>query len=193
MSFAPIELIWAFIGLLLTIGGTFLPASVTSPIWFWDAGGLQPHSLGVTYQIGAGLLVGCMGGKNAAALSQIAYLALGLTLWPVFAQGGGLGYLKEASFGYLLGFIPGAWVCGWVAFKVASRLESMAFSCLCGLFTIHAIGLIYLIVTRLLLPVKTAPVFKDILKYSVYPLPGQLAVICAIAVLAFVMRKLMFY
>ncbi|TAF58477.1 MAG: biotin transporter BioY, partial [Oscillatoriales cyanobacterium] len=50
---APIELIWAVIGLLLTIGGTFLPASVTMPIGFWDDRGLQAYSLGVTYQIGA--------------------------------------------------------------------------------------------------------------------------------------------
>ena len=189
----PIELIWAFIGLLLTIGGAFFPAFVTTPIWFGDNRGFQAYSLGVTYQIGAVLLVGCMGGKNAAALSQIAYLVLGLTLWPVFAQGGGIGYLREPSFGYLLGFVPGAWVCGWLAFKVASRLESLAFSCLCGLFTVHAIGLIYLIFTHSIPPIRTTPLFDEILKYSVYPIPGQLAVVCAIALLSFVLRRLMFY
>lgn len=190
----PIELIWAFIGLLLTIGGAFFPAFVTTPIWFWDQGGFQAYSLGVNYQIGAVLLVGCMGGKNAAALSQIAYIILGLTLWPVFSQGGGIGYIKEPAFGYLLGFIPGAWVCGWMAFKVASRLESIAFSCVCGLFTIHAIGLTYLVLSHLLvLPTKTTSLFEQILKYSVYPLPGQLAVVCAIALLSFVLRRVMFY
>ncbi|MEZ2227957.1 biotin transporter BioY [Microcoleus sp.] len=190
----PIELIWAFIGLLLTIGGAFFPAFVTTPIGFWDNRGFQAYSLGVNYQIGAVLLVGCMGGKNAAALSQIAYIILGLTLWPVFSQGGGIGYIKEPAFGYLLGFIPGAWVCGWMAFKVASRLESIAFSCLCGLFTIHAIGLTYLVLSHLLvLPTKTTSLFEQILKYSVYPLPGQLAVVCAIALLSFVLRRVMFY
>ncbi|XZO01294.1 MAG: biotin transporter BioY [Microcoleus sp.] len=190
----PIELIWAFIGLLLTIGGAFFPAFVTTPIWFWDNRGFQAYSLGVNYQIGAVLLVGCMGGKNAAALSQIAYIILGLTLWPVFSQGGGIGYIKEPAFGYLLGFIPGAWVCGWMAFKVASRLESIAFSCLCGLFTIHAIGLTYLVLSHLLvLPTRTTGLFEQILKYSVYPLPGHLAVVCAIALLSFVLRRVMFY
>ncbi|EFA74001.1 hypothetical protein CRD_00923 [Raphidiopsis brookii D9] len=33
-------------------------------------------------------------GKSAGALSQIAYLVMGLTLLPVFAQGGGIGYVK---------------------------------------------------------------------------------------------------
>ena len=70
-------------------------------------------SLGVTYQIGGVLLVGCLGGKNAGALSQIAYLVMGLTLLPVFADGGGIGYVKLSQFGYLLGFIPGAWICGF--------------------------------------------------------------------------------
>jgi len=134
---APIELIWAVIGLLLTIGGTFLPASVTIPIGLWDDRGLQAYSLGVTYQIGAVLLVGCMGGKNAAALSQIAYLALGLTLWPVFSQGGGIGYLKEASFGYLLGFVPVlGCAAGWLLRLLRGwNLWLLAVCAVCSLFT----------------------------------------------------------
>ncbi len=101
------ELLWALIGLLLTIGGTFLEAFVATPTWHWGANTFQSHSLGVTYQVGAVLLVGCLGGRNAAVLSQIAYIMLGLTWFPIFAQGGGIGYLKEPSFGYILGFIPG--------------------------------------------------------------------------------------
>jgi len=42
-------------------------------------------------------------------------------------------------------------------------------------------------------PTRTTPLFDEILKYSVYPLPGQLAVVCAIAVLSFFLRRLMFY
>nr|WP_263012406.1 MULTISPECIES: biotin transporter BioY [unclassified Laspinema] len=187
---APLELIWALIGLLLTIGGTFLEASIASPSWNGIQAGIPIHSLGVTYQIGAVLLVGCLGGKNAGALSQIAYLALGLMWLPVFTEGGGLDYIKQPTFGYLLGFIPGAWVCGWLAFKMALRLESLAFSCVCGLLSVHAIGLIYLAI-NLLSDAQT--LIDGVFKYSVYPLPGQLAVVCAVTVLAFILRRLMFY
>nr|WP_263011659.1 biotin transporter BioY [Laspinema sp. D3a] len=187
---APLELIWALIGLLLTIGGTFLEASIASPSWNGIQAGIPIHSLGVTYQIGAVLLVGCLGGKNAGALSQIAYLALGLMWLPVFTEGGGLDYIKQPTFGYLLGFIPGAWVCGWLAFKMALRLESLAFSCVCGLLSVHAIGLIYLAL-NLLSDAQT--LIDGVFKYSVYPLPGQLAVVCAVTVLAFILRRLMFY
>lgn len=187
---AALELLWAFIGLLLTIGGTFLKAFAANPASIWEHQGLQTQFLGVTYQIGAVLLVGCMGGKNAAALSQIAYLALGLTNFQVFYQGGGIGYLTDPAFGYLLGFIPGAWACGWLAFKLKPKLEFLALSCLCGLASIHLAGLIYLGITHAL---DTVSLKQAILQYSVYPLPGQLAVVCAVTVLAFFLRRIMFY
>src|SRR5919202_2350933 len=143
---APNELLWALIGLLLTIGGTFVEAFVTNPPWDWSSQGIHTISLGVTFQIGAVLLVGCLGGKNAGALSQIAYIVLGLGLnLKVFTQGGGISYLKEPTFGYLLGFIAGAWVCGLLAFRMRRRVESLAFSCICGLLTIHFYGVGYLI------------------------------------------------
>lgn len=189
------ELLWAFIGLLLTIGGTLLEASVTSPPWHWSQNSIPTHSLGVSYQIGAVLFVGCLGGKNAAALSQIAYLVIGLIWLPVFTQGGGLGYLKEPSFGYLLGFVPGAWICGLLAFRMRPQLESLAFSCLCGLFTIHITGLSFLFLSQSFhwAGTKTVPLLQAVLRYSVYPLVAQLAILCAVTVLAFTLRHLMFY
>lgn len=194
----PSEILWALIGLLLTIGGTFLEAHVTNFPWDWQQHGIQTHSLGITYQIGAVLLVGCLGGKTAGALSQIAYLVLGLTWFPVFSQGGGLAYLKEPSFGYLLGFIAGAWVCGFLAFKTPPRLESLAFSCICGLLTIHVYGLTYLVVFKVFNSftwgaAAAMPIFQAIFNYSIYPFPGQMVVVCAVAVIAFALRQLMFY
>lgn len=196
MVAAPYQLLWSLIGLLLTIGGTFLEAYVTSVPWNWRQDGIHTLSLGVTCQIGAVLLVGCLGGKNAGAISQIAYVVLGLTCLPVFAQGGGIEYIKQPNFGYLLGFIPGAWVCGSLAFQASAKLESLAFSCICGLLTIHLSGLGYLILTHIFpwsASLQALPLLQVALKYSFYPLPGQLAVICAVTVLAYGLRHLMFY
>lgn len=139
------ELLWALIGLLLAIAGTFLPASVAVPSRDWGHQALQMYALGITYQFGAGLLVGCVAGKNPATLSQVAYVLLGLTPWfPVFSKGGGFGYLAEPSFGYILGFIPGAWICGYLAFKAVPKLEILLVSCLAGLLSIHITGILYL-------------------------------------------------
>jgi biotin transport system substrate-specific component len=192
---APNQLLWSLIGLLLTIIGTFVQVYVTSSPWNWSLNGIQALSLGVTYQIGAVLLVGCLGGKNAAVLSQIAYLVLGLTWFPVFAQGGNISYIQQPNFGYLLGFIPGGWVCGFLAFQSRPKVESLALSCICGLVTVHLTGLGYLILTHTFnwAGSKTLPLMEAALKYSFYPLPGQLVVVCAVAVLAYGVRHLMFY
>ncbi|WP_416675411.1 biotin transporter BioY [Egbenema bharatensis] len=195
MVSAPTQLLWALIGLILTIGGTLLEAFIASPPWGWDAHGVQVHSLGVTWQVGSVLLVGCLGGKNAAAVSQMAYLLLGLTWFNVFTQGGGFDYVLRPSFGYLLGFVPGAWVCGWLAFLYPLRLEFLALSCLAGLLTVHLTGISYLLVAHFFqwAGIGTTPIWQAILTYSIYPLPGQLAIVCAVTVLAFVLRLVMFY
>lgn len=192
---SPTELLWALIGLMLTIGGTFVEAFITNPPWSWAQHGIQPHSLQVTYQIGAVLLVGCMGGRNAGAISQIAYLLLGLTWFNIFYHGGGIGYVFRPSFGYLLGFVPGAWVCGWLAHRLPVRLETLFLSCLGGLLTIHTMGMLYLTIGYRLewLHHLSQSLWHLMQTYSLDPLPGQVAIACTVTVLAFLLKRLMFY
>lgn len=188
------ELLWAIIGLLLTINGVFIEVAVPVPsTWPIDWNQIDLYSLGATLQIGAVLLVGCLGGKNAGALSQIAYLVLGLSGVQVFSQGGGLGYVQEPTFGYLLGFLPGAWVCGYLAFRSPkSRIEILLLSCLCGLLTIHLFGIVYL--TGLsLLQLSSLSWGASIWQFSILPFPGQLIVMCASALIAFLLRRTLFY
>ena len=187
------EFLWAIIGLLLTISGVFIEVAMPVPtVWPVDWNQIDIYSLGVTLQVGAVLLVGCLGGKNAGALSQIAYLVLGLSGVQVFSQGGGLSYLQEPTFGYLLGFLPGAWICGYLAFRKQRRLEVMLLSCLCGLVAIHLTGMIYLTGLSVL---QVSPINwgESIWQYSVLPLFGQLIVMCAVAVIAFLFRRILFY
>ena len=140
----PEVILWALIGFILTVGGTFVEAYSVAAPWSWADGGITIATLGVTYQIGAVLLTGCLGGKNAAILSQIAHLSLGLLGVPLFGGGGGWQYVLEPNFGYLLGFVFGSWLCGYLAFKHLARIDSLMLSCLAGLLVIHLTGIIYL-------------------------------------------------
>ena len=189
------ELLWAFIGLLLTIGGNFLHASIVGVPWSWTSQAVPAHFMGVNYQIGAVLFVGCMGGRNAGVISQVAYLLLGLAGFPFFVQGGGLGYAQQPMFGYLLGFLPGAWLCGYLAFRSKPRLEWLTFCAISGLAMIHTIGASYLWAIYSLNIADTTKMTLNtaLMTYSVSLLPGQLALVCAVSVLAFIMRKMMFY
>ena len=205
----PYILMWTIVGLFLTIGANFVPAHVTSSPWQWLSAGVTTHPLGFKCQVGAVLLVSCLGGRTAGVLTQVAYLLLGLLWLQVFNDGGGIDYLQKPAFGYLLAFIPGAWVCGQLAFKRAKNLvsknpnrivstpslEALGLSCLCGIVTIHTIGIIYLGIFQLVNWHQLGGFkFWDLLlSYSIYPFTSHLILGCAATLIAFVLRKIMFY
>jgi biotin transport system substrate-specific component len=58
------------------------------------------------------LLSGNLLGARFGALSQLIYLILGLAGLPIFAFGGGLGYIFQPSFGYLMAYPIAAYISG---------------------------------------------------------------------------------
>ena len=70
--------------------------------------GTVPITLQFLFTALAGLLLGWKWG----AISQLLYVGIGLLGLPVFTQGGGIGYVLQPSFGFLLGLIPAAAVIG---------------------------------------------------------------------------------
>ena len=80
-----------------------------------------PFTLQVTVAIMSGLL---LGGK-LGFLSQLLYLAMGLLGLPVFAGGGGLGYVFTGSFGYLVGFLFCALIGGLLADSLDRRTNGV--------------------------------------------------------------------
>ena len=189
----PEVILWAAVGLILTIGGTFLQAYTLATPWFWQGTEIKIQTLGVSFQIGAVLLTACLGGKNAALLSQFSYLILGLIGLPVFDRGGGWQYFQEPNFGYLLGFIIGSWLCGFLAFQSSAKLSRIIASCLISLVVIHLTGIVYLTILYYVTGLGRGieSLFQALSIYSLNPLPGQIAVVCAISLIAFLMRKIM--
>jgi len=183
-----LQTLWALIGLYLTTGATFLQAYI-----FNSSLAIQP--INVSLQIGAVLLTGCVGGKNAGMFAQVMYLFLGLTDYGVFFQGGGVNYLRSPAFGYLLGFVPAGWLCGFLAFKGKMSLPNLTLVCILGLVVIHLVGLIYLVGLGLFLGTAEDPFpFQEILnQYSLQKFPGQLLVVCATALISYVLRLILLY
>lgn len=102
----------------------------------------------ITLQLLFCILSGMLLGPVPGALSQAVYVLLGLVGLPVFAGGGGLGYVLKPSFGYLVGFVAGAFVCG----LVVRRVKKLTFirALLAGLvciLTVYAVGAPYLYVS----------------------------------------------
>jgi len=68
------------------------------------------------------LLIGTVLGSKRGAIAMGAYLLQGISGLPVFAGGAfGLAYMFGPTGGYLLGFIPAAFVCGLLAEKGMDR------------------------------------------------------------------------
>lgn len=63
---------------------------------------------------------------------------------PVFAAGGGIGYIFKPSFGYLLGFIVTSYAVGYTIKKInAKRFGAYLISAFAGFIITYAIGLTY--------------------------------------------------
>lgn len=56
-------------------------------------------------------------GAKVGSLSQLIYLSVGLLGFPVFANGGGIGYIYTPTFGFLLSYPIVAYVVGWLSKK----------------------------------------------------------------------------
>ena len=100
-----------------------------------------PITLQFVFCAFSGLLLG----SKLGALSQAIYVGLGLAGLPIFTAGGGIGYIFNPTFGYLLGFILCAFVIGRVTEKINKlNIIKILAAVLFGLFFIYLIGVPYL-------------------------------------------------
>jgi biotin transport system substrate-specific component len=94
-----------------------------------------------TLQVPAVLLAGVALGPWLGAASQLTYVALGLLGLPVFASGGGPGYVLTPTFGFLVGFVAAAFVVGLVVGDPArSGTPRVALALVLGIATIYLVG-----------------------------------------------------
>lgn len=99
-----------------------------------------PFTLQFLFTTLAGLLIGPIWGL----VSVCVYLALGLIGIPIFAQGGGFGYVLQPSFGYLIGFAVGTFLTGLIAHRVPNPSYKRLFAaCFSGLGVVYAFGMAY--------------------------------------------------
>jgi len=178
----------AIAGLLLILVGGLIQAAVPwpQPPDRWDL-----ISLPITLQVPALLLTALVCGPRSAMLASVGYLSLGLLQLPVFQGGGGAAYLLDPAFGFLAGFVPAAWLSGKLARQngmndvlrlLAAALIGLAVLQLCGVLNLilgslagrWGAGLPYLLFT-----------------YSLAPLPAQMLLCCPVALVAWLLRRLL--
>lgn len=133
----------------------------------------------ITLQAEFVILAGLMLGSKLGAASAGIYLTVGLLGLPVFTQGGGIGYVFQPTFGYVIGFVFGAYLAGLVVEKAKKSTYAVYFlACLAGIGAIYATGLIYVyLIKRFYLNVEIG-LWVLLLNYFLLTLPGDI-ILCA--------------
>lgn len=82
-------------------------------------------------------------GRKFGIFAIISYITLGM-FFPVFALGGGVSYIFEYGFGYILAFIPAIFFSGTLLKVKADFLRIVLLSTL-GVIAIHILGILYML------------------------------------------------
>jgi biotin transport system substrate-specific component len=124
------ELILCALFIALITAGTFIKIPV----------GTDVYTLQFLFTLLAGLLLG----PKLGAIAVGTYTIMGLVGIPVFAEGGGPGYIAQPTFGYLLGFIVQAAVNGWLARRTSKvRFSWLLAADLAGMAVVYFFGLVW--------------------------------------------------
>ena len=140
-------------------------------------------TMSVTLQFMFTAMAGVLLGAKWGAVSQTVYVVLGLVGLPVFTMGGGIGYVMQPSFGFLLGLIPTAWVIGRLTEKENGSWR-IALACLAGLAVLYLIGLPNMYLIMKLYLHKSITVWTAIKAGMLVYLPGD-AIKIALTVLLY--------
>jgi biotin transport system substrate-specific component len=133
---------------------------------------LVPFTMQSFFVVLAGMLLG----KKLGAASALVYLAVGLIGIPVFTQGGGIGYVLKPSFGYLIGFVVGAFVTGAIVRKAENpTFWRLLFAALAGLLAVYAFGVPYFYLLSNYYLGKEMSIWTTVLYGFIVFVPGDLA------------------
>ncbi|MBQ7150873.1 MAG: biotin transporter BioY [Synergistaceae bacterium] len=125
--------------------------------------------LPLTFQTLFVVLAGLLLGKKLGAVSVCVYVAAGLIGLPVFT-----GSFLNPTFGYIIGFIPGAWLAGFIAEKFPAKFLTWLGGALAGIALIYAFGIpYYYLMSKYYLGNELGA--KSLLLYFVLmPMPGDI-------------------
>jgi biotin transport system substrate-specific component len=104
---------------------------------------------------------------------------------PIFAQGGGFGYIFIPTFGYIIGFCVGAYIAGNIVQRYKSpSMKQWMLANIAGILVIYAFGVVYFYIISnfvINIPIGVGPLF---LYCFVMVIPGDLVTAVLAAIIA---------
>ena len=124
--------------LRMLISSAFFAALIAVGAYIRLPGPFVPFTLQMQFTNLAGLLLG----KKYGAAAVGAYILAGLAGAPVFTGGGGPGYILQPTFGYIIGFLIGAYIAGVIGGR-KTTFKNYTVASFAHFSAVYAIGLIY--------------------------------------------------
>ena len=143
------------------------------------------------WQIQGLFLISLLCGPRIGTISAISYLFIGLFYLPIFHGGGSVGYILTSEFGYLIGFVPAAWICGILSKKNSNaNLINYSFYTTLSLCIIHLTGIIYIVAGSFF--GKWLENISDlILINTLIPFPTQLLLCISISLVSIILKRIL--
>ena len=140
-----------------------------------------PFTLQLLFTTLAGLILGSWNGACSVGL----YVLLGLAGVPVFTEGGGPSYIFQPTFGYLIGFIAGAWLTGWISERSGDfSFGKTLFANLAGLLVVYLFGMVYVYIINNFYLGTPIGIWPVVLYCFVLAVPGDICLCILAAMLA---------
>ena len=142
----------------------------------------------ITLQTFFVMLSGFLLGPKAGAKTQILYIFTGLVGLPVFTGGGGIGYILDPRFGFMLGFVILAAICGYSGNNKNPR--SLLLGASLGTILLYLIGTTYIwLILGYVMGIGSP--FLTILKGMLVFVPGDILKIILVVPIAIKLQKIL--
>ena len=134
---------------VLLVVSTFSQITFSHPVLSFE-GGISFKSIEIAYnpQFPVVIFIAYLLGRAFGFLACLTYIIVGLFFYPIFAFGGGLDYIQNYFFGYLIGFFFAIIIAGKYfkqSFQEKFPLKYRFLGILYGILSIHIFGFIYCI------------------------------------------------
>jgi len=137
-------------------------------------------------------LSGALLGAKRGMLAQLLYVGVGLMGVPIFTKGGGIGYVLQPTFGYLVGFIFAAWLTGLLTERLKEIRIMNVFACiLAGAGMTYLFGVTYLYLMTNLYLKNAMPLGQAIYYGFAVTIGGDLVTFYPAAVLVAKLRPIL--
>lgn len=153
---------------VLLIAATFTRLDI-SYYWpdFTNGLNIVIKKYGLIPQIPVVLFVSAVLGARYGIIVILFYLITGFFIWPVFALGGGLEYIKSYFFGYILGFFAAIIFSGKILYHKYD-IKNMLYAAIIGVLSIHICGIFYSFILSFFNFSTYAPNFRLMFSQALY-------------------------